>query len=75
MRPEEELIYLKVTDSVYKQLYTEKDLRSVRLLGCPLVSAVACAIAKTTGKVVTIQKDKLLPDAETIEVWFRTVQG
>jgi hypothetical protein len=75
MRPEEELIYLKVTDSVYKQLYTEKDLRSVHLLGCPLVSAVACAIAKTTGKVVTIQKDKLSPDAETIEVWFRTVQG
>jgi len=75
MRPEEELVYLKVTDSVYKQLYAEKGLRSVRLLGCPLVSAVACAIAKTTGKVVTIQKDKLSPDTETIEVWFRTVQG
>lgn len=75
MKPDEESVYLKVIDSVYKQLYAEKKLKSVRLLGCPLVSAVACAIAKTTGKVVTIQEDRISPDVQTIEVWFRTVQG
>ena len=73
--PEEKQVYIKIVGSVYKQLYAEKDLKSVHILGCPLISAVACAVAKSTGKIVTIQKDNVSPDTETIEIWLQTVQG
>jgi hypothetical protein len=67
-------VYLRVFDSIYKNLYSaEEDLRSVHFLGCPLVSAIACAIAKNTGKIVTIQKDSVSPDGEVIEVWYSIV--
>jgi hypothetical protein len=67
-------VYLRVFDSIYKNLYiAEENLSSVHLLGCPLVSAVACAIAKNTGKIVTIQKDSVSPDGEIIEVWYSIV--
>jgi hypothetical protein len=66
-------VYLKIVDSLYKSLYGEESLRSVHLLGCPLTSAVACVIAKNTGKIVTIQKDNIAPEAQIIEVWYRIV--
>lgn len=72
--PQENQVYLRILDSIYRSLYSE-DLRSVHLLGCPLVSAIACAIAKSTGKVVTIQKGSISSDAQTIEVWYRILQG
>jgi hypothetical protein len=77
MKPEEKGVYLKIFDSIFKKLYTEENLKSVYSIGCPLVSAIACAVAKNTGKVVTIQKTRVYPhpDGQTIEVWIRTVEG
>ena len=72
MEPEANQIHVRVVDSVYRDLYSEKDLKSVHFLGCPLVSAMACIIAKTTGKIVTIQRDMIHPDGQTIEVWYGT---
>ncbi len=73
---EKELIHVKITDSVYKDLYSiEHELKSVHSVGCPLTSAVACALAKTTGKVVTITKSIVSPDLRTIEIWYQTVEG
>jgi hypothetical protein len=63
MKPENDSVSLKITGSIFRSLYLEKNLKSVHLLGCPLVSALACAIAKTTGKAVTI--NTLGFDAET----------
>jgi hypothetical protein len=44
-------------------------------MGCPLTSAVACALAKTTGKLVVIIKDAISPDSKTIEVWYQTLEA
>jgi hypothetical protein len=74
IKPEENQVYLKISNSVYTDLYSgEEKLRSVHFLGCPLVSAIACAVAKTTGKIVTIHRDKVYPDGKTIEVWYHIV--
>lgn len=71
MKIEENQIYLKMLDSAYKNLYQAYEkLNSVHFLGCPIVSAIACALAKITGKMVTIQKDNVSPDDQTIEVWY-----
>ena len=76
MAPGDGQVYLKTLDSLYKNLYSrESNLKSIGLIGCPLVSAVACAIAKASGKAVTIQKQKVSPDGSEIEVWYRIVQG
>lgn len=76
IKAENDQVYAKIFDSTYKGIYTmEENLRSIHSLGCPLVSAIACAIAKATGKIVTIQKDELSPDGQIIEVWYRFVEG
>jgi hypothetical protein len=46
----------KASGIIYDSLYApESKPQSVLLLGCPVVSAVACALAKTSGKTVVIK--------------------
>jgi hypothetical protein len=75
MRTEKGQVYLKTTDSIYTALYRDETLKSLKLLGCPLASAVACAIAKTTGKTVSLQKTSTSPDARTVEVSYSMVEA
>jgi hypothetical protein len=75
MRTEKDKVQVRITDSIYKSLYLEPTLKSIRSLGCPLVSAIASVIAKNTGKPVTIQTLNTSAEAETIEVTYRTVEG
>jgi hypothetical protein len=71
MKKENSKIYLKITNSIYKKLYTKKqNLKSIHFLGCPLASAIACAIAKATGKAVTIHQNKVSAEGETMEFWY-----
>jgi hypothetical protein len=73
---EDNQIHVKVFDSAYKNLYTaEENLKSIHSLGCPLVSALACAIAKATGKMTIIQRDSISPDGQTIDVWYSWLEG
>jgi len=76
MKTEKNQVHLKIFDSIYTNLYgREQNLKSVHFLGCPLISAITCAIAKTTGKIVTIYRDNVSPDGQTIEAWLRFVEG
>jgi len=70
MKAEGNLVHLKITDSIYKSLYREADLQSVRFLGSPLESAIACVIAKSTGKPVTIQESRIESDTDAIEITY-----
>ncbi len=72
----ENQVTLKIDDSIYKNLYSaENNLKSISILGCPIVSAVACVIAKTSGKPVMIQRQSVSPDGLAIEVSYQIVQG
>jgi len=76
VKTEKNQVHLKIFDSIYTNLYgREQNLKSVHFLGCPLISAITCAIAKTTGKIVTIYRDNVSPDGQTIEAWLRFVEG
>lgn len=75
MKTENNQIHLKTTDSIYKNLYRDENLKSVQLLGDPLTSAVACTIARATGKQVTIQNINVSPDTQTIETTFQLAEG
>jgi hypothetical protein len=70
------VINLKIYDSIYINLYSaENHLKSVSMLGCPLASAVACAIAKVSGKPVIIQKYRISLDGTTVEIQYGIVEG
>jgi hypothetical protein len=76
MTLEQNQVNLKLTDSIYKDLYSaENNLKSITLLGCPIASAVACALAKASGKPVTIEKTDVSVDGQTIQVQYRIAQG
>jgi hypothetical protein len=50
----------KATGILYESFYRpESTLKSVRVLGCPVVSAVASALAKASGKTVVIKEQTL----------------
>jgi hypothetical protein len=69
--PSNDAIHVKVIDSIYSKLYSQNEnLKSVSLVGCPLLSAVACALAITSRKFVTVAQVKVTPDCKTIEMWF-----
>ncbi len=75
-KTEKGLIYVKIEDSVYKNLYSrEHRLKSVRLVGCPLASAIACALSIASGKSVNITKSVTSPDLETIELWYQILES
>lgn len=68
-------VQLKMFNSLYKNLYSrQSNLKSVVFLGCPIASAVACALAKNSGRTVTIQKLQKMPDGSIIEVGYRIVK-
>jgi hypothetical protein len=76
MKAEDNQVYVKILEPAYKNLYmADENLKSIHFLGCPIVSAIACAIAKATGKMVTIQKNNISLDGQTIEVWYNLVKG
>jgi hypothetical protein len=76
IKAENEHIHLKITDSVYNYLYSkEQNLKAIHSIGCPLISAITCALAIKTGKAVTIANSKISFDLKTIEVWYRFIEG
>ena len=72
IQPQNNTIHITITNSTYKDLYTkQQNLKSIHMLGCPTISAITCAIAQNTGKMVTIQKTQTTLDGETIQVWLQ----
>jgi len=75
MKTENNQIQLTTKDSIYTDLYRDETLKSLKLLGCPLASAVACAIAKATGKTVQLQQITTSPDTQTIEITYSLAEA
>jgi hypothetical protein len=61
-------VSVQVSPILYKSLYSPKSgLKTVYSLGCPVVSSIACAFAKVSGKIVQIQKLKVSSDGLSVE--------
>jgi hypothetical protein len=72
----DEEIRLTIRDSVYQKLYSlERGLKCVNLIGCPIASAVACALAKNTGKRVFLQGVRTSIETHTTLITYRLVQS
>jgi hypothetical protein len=69
-------IHVTIHNSIYKDTCKETSKLSnvSRSLGCPITSAIACALAKATGKPVTITKDQTSKDGKIIDVTYELLQ-
>ncbi len=67
-------VSFKATGILYQSLYrAEPPLKSVSILGCPVVSAVACILAKSSGKTVTIKEQVLSPSNCGVQAVFNFI--
>ncbi len=70
------LVEVTFKNSIYEDLYSPKrGLKGVHVVGCPLASALACALAKTTGKLTTIVKDQVSPESHEVKIWYKMLQS
>ena len=69
-------IQVKITNSVYKDTCreTRKLSRIHDAIGCPICSAIACALAKATGKPLIIENTEMTEDGKTIEAKFQLLE-
>jgi hypothetical protein len=73
---DESTVQLNASGILYESLYVPESMpKSVGLLGCPVISAVACALAKSSGKAVLIREQKIWPNGLGVEVTFNFVKG
>lgn len=75
MKTENNTVSVKMTDSIYRNLYLKENLKTVRLLGCPLASAIAGATAQSTGKPAYIQSVEVSPNAWTIQISYAFMEA
>lgn len=67
---------IQITESLYGDLYEQKHaLRSINILGCPLVSAAVCALAKSSGKPVTLQRVEIQTKIPSITAEIKILEA
>lgn len=71
-----ETVHVKITNSVFKETCREASKLPLicGTIGYPLCSAIACAIAKASGKPVTIEKIQTTEDGETVEADYKIIE-
>ena len=70
-------IHVKIENSAYKNLNKEAENLSnlYTSLGSPISSAIACALAKASGKPVIIERQRISEDGKTIEIEYQILEG
>lgn len=73
---ENDKVTVTIENSAYQGL-TEEAAKLSKLyesLGCPLSSAIACAIAKATGKPVTIEKQQIIDENKVLKIEYLLIE-
>jgi uncharacterized protein YuzE len=72
----EDLITVEITNHVFSEICqeTRKLSKTHEAVGCPLSSAIACALAKATGKPITILKEEQSPDGKTTKIQYSVLE-
>ena len=73
---EGDVIRVEIQDSVYSvaEAETEEPSRLHSVLGSPLSSALACALAKATNKPIVIEKEQASKNGKDVTIEFRTLE-
>jgi len=73
---ENNMIIVEVTNHIFNEICeeTRKLQKTHEAMGCPLSSAIACALAKATGKPITILKEEKTQDGKTTKIQYRILE-
>ena len=77
VKTEDSTVIIEITNHIFKELCeeTKKMQRTHMSVGCPLSSALACALAKATGKPVTIEKEEQSEDGKTTTIQYHMLEA
>ena len=69
-------IHVKITNSILKDTYKENRKLShlYGTIGCPICSAIACALTKATGEPIVIERVQPSEDGKIIEATYRILE-
>ena len=65
------IITIQMTNNIFQTVCQETKPQTHTNVGCLLTSALACVLAKTTGKPITIQNEINSPDTKTTTIKYR----
>jgi len=70
-------ITIQITESILDDIcrQTDSQQKTHRQVGCLLSSAIACALAKATGKPVTIQNETRNQETKTTKIEYELLEG
>lgn len=71
-------VHVKIIGSILSTLCSDLRKHQTKIctcLGCPLCSSIAYALAKVTQKPVVIERNEISSDNQTIDVWYRFIEG
>jgi hypothetical protein len=68
-------VRVKIMNSIFEFLYREGMDDRLEGIGCPLVSSIALALTRSTGKPVTVSETKLDSESGTINVLYKMTGG
>jgi len=76
MEHENDRVFVKIENSIYQTMCKEvKELSKIYCsLGCPLCSAIACALAEATGRSVIIEKEETSDESQTTKIEYRLLK-
>jgi hypothetical protein len=69
-------VHVKLANTAYTNLFKDivKPSNDKHILGYPIASAIACALAKTTGKPIVIENQRTSNDYKDIEIEYRILE-
>jgi len=69
-------VFVKIENSIYQNICKEarKLSKICCSLGCPLCSAIACALAEATGRSVVIEKEETSDENQTTKTEYRLLK-
>lgn len=71
-------VHVKIIGSIHNTLCSDLRKHQTRIctcLGCPLCSSIAYALAKVTQKAVVIERNEISSESQTIDIWYRFIEG
>ena len=73
---ENNTFHIKIINSVYKDLCSKaRKFSSIcGSVGCPICSAIACALTRATGKPVVVSKDNSSADGKIIDIQYMILE-
>ena len=73
MTTKDNQVYVKITGSSYAEFCNKlREFSKIcETFGCPLCSSIACALTRTTGKPIMVQRTAHSPDGKALRILFK----